>query len=70
MPLSNAVKDVEMSEPKHLEDLRFLTKYLSGFVLRSDSSLKLGIATITSSVDLQVPNGLESLHYTLYKFSV
>eukprot|EP00112_Aurelia_sp_Birch-Aquarium-sp1_P006370 Seg1704.8 transcript_id=Seg1704.8/GoldUCD/mRNA.D3Y31 product="HEAT repeat-containing protein 1" protein_id=Seg1704.8/GoldUCD/D3Y31 len=52
-PLCKMSTDVEMLEPKQLEDLRFLTKYLSGFLLRSDIHLKLGLALITNSVVFQ-----------------
>eukprot|EP00795_Rhopilema_esculentum_P004548 gene4548-20800_t len=52
-PLSSSSTDVEMLEPKELEDMRLLTKYFSSFIWHSNVHLQLGIATITSSVIFQ-----------------
>ena len=53
-PLFHGNADVEMLEPKQVEDLRLLTKYLSGFLLRSDIHLQLGLALVTKAVVFQV----------------
>ena len=54
VPLCNTSSEVEMLDAQHLEDLRFITKYLADFILRSEKKhLSLGIAAVTGLVKFQ-----------------